>query len=84
MNRGRLRLPTWVHTYIIYNLQLFKQDLNFFSGMENPEKLGQLIEIADREENHLRAHIRHRHGLCFRRNRKRGCVRLCHSQSCYI
>ncbi len=32
--------------------QLFKQDLNFFSGMENPEKLGQLIEIADREENH--------------------------------
>ena len=29
--------------------QLFKQDLNFFSGMENPEKLGQLIEIANRE-----------------------------------
>ena len=29
--------------------KLFKQDLNFFSGMENPQKLGQLIEIANRE-----------------------------------
>ena len=32
--------------------QLFKQDLNFFSGMENPKKLGQLIEIANREETY--------------------------------
>lgn len=32
--------------------QLFKQDLNFFSGMENPEKLGQLIEIANRENTY--------------------------------
>ena len=32
--------------------QLFKQDLNFFSGMENPKKLGQLIEIANREKTY--------------------------------
>ena len=32
--------------------QLFKQDLNYFSGMENPQKLGELIEIADRETTH--------------------------------
>lgn len=32
--------------------QLFKQDLNFFSGMENPKRLGQLIEIANREETY--------------------------------
>jgi hypothetical protein len=32
--------------------QLFKQDLNFFSGMENPHRLGQLIEIANREETY--------------------------------
>ena len=32
--------------------QLFKQDLNFFSGMENPENLGQLIEIANREKTY--------------------------------
>ena len=32
--------------------QLFKQDLNFFSGMENPERLGQLIEMANRENTY--------------------------------
>ena len=32
--------------------QLFKQDLNFFSGMENPKKLGQLIEIANKENTY--------------------------------
>ena len=32
--------------------QLFKQDLNFFSGMENPKKLGQLIEMANRENTY--------------------------------
>ena len=32
--------------------QLFKQDLNFFSGMENPEKLGHLIEVANREKTY--------------------------------
>ena len=34
--------------------QLFKQDLNFFSGMENPRRLGQLIEIANRENTYER------------------------------
>jgi hypothetical protein len=32
--------------------QLFKQDLSFFSGMENPETLGQLIETANLEETY--------------------------------
>ena len=32
--------------------QLFKQELNFFSGMENPERLGQLIEVANRENTY--------------------------------
>lgn len=32
--------------------QLFKQDLNFFSGMENPERIGQLVEIANREKTY--------------------------------
>jgi hypothetical protein len=32
--------------------QLFNQDLNFFSGMENPERLGQLIEMANREKTY--------------------------------
>ena len=29
--------------------QLFKHEINFFSGMENLEKIGQLIEIANKE-----------------------------------
>lgn len=32
--------------------QLFNQDLNFFSGMESPENLGKLIEIADNENTY--------------------------------
>ena len=32
--------------------QLINQDLNFFSGMENPRNLGKLIEIANKEESH--------------------------------
>ncbi len=32
--------------------QLFKQDLNFFSGMESPQTLGKLIEIANQEETY--------------------------------
>ncbi|WP_405290482.1 hypothetical protein [Methanobrevibacter sp.] len=32
--------------------QLFKQDLNFFSGMESPKTLGKLIEIANRQETY--------------------------------
>jgi hypothetical protein len=39
--------------------QLFKQELNFFSGMENPERLGHLIEIANREKTY------HEKGLKF-------------------
>lgn len=39
--------------------KIFQQELNFFSGMENPERLGQLIEIANREENY------HNKGLKF-------------------
>jgi len=32
--------------------QLFKQELNFFSSMETPETLGQMIEIANRENTY--------------------------------
>ena len=32
--------------------QLFKQELNFFSSMETPETLGQIIEIANREKTY--------------------------------
>lgn len=32
--------------------QLFNQDLNFFSGMESPQRLGELIEIANREKTY--------------------------------
>lgn len=32
--------------------KLFKQELNFFSGMENPTQLGRLIEIANHENTY--------------------------------
>ena len=32
--------------------ELFKQELNFFSGMESPKNLGKIIEIANREESY--------------------------------
>jgi hypothetical protein len=32
--------------------QLFKQELNFFSGMETPETLGQMIEIANKQKTY--------------------------------
>ena len=32
--------------------QLFKQELNFFSGMESPESLGYFIETANREKTY--------------------------------
>lgn len=32
--------------------QIFKNDLNFFSGMENTQDLGKFIEIANREKNY--------------------------------
>ena len=31
---------------------LFAQNLNFFSGMESPRKLGQIIEMANRENTY--------------------------------
>ena len=32
--------------------QLFNQELNFFSGMQTPEKLGHIIEIANKEDTY--------------------------------
>ena len=32
--------------------QLFNRDLNFFSGMQSPENLGQMIDIANREKSY--------------------------------
>ena len=32
--------------------KLFNQELNFFSGMQNPKKLGQWIEVANREKTY--------------------------------
>lgn len=32
--------------------KIFNEDLNFFSGMQNPEKLGQIIEMANREKTY--------------------------------
>ena len=32
--------------------QLFKQDLNFFAGMETPEKVGHLVDIANNENSY--------------------------------
>ena len=32
--------------------KLFNQELNFFSGMQNPKKLGQFIELANREKTY--------------------------------
>ena len=39
--------------------KLFNQDLNFFSGMQDPKELGQLIELANREKTY------HEKGLKF-------------------
>ena len=32
--------------------KIFNQELNFFSGMQNPQKLGQIIEMANREKTY--------------------------------
>ena len=32
--------------------QLFEKDLNFFSGMQSPKNLGQIIEIANLEDSY--------------------------------
>ena len=49
--KGFIRMDNVDELNISLN-QLFKQDLNFFSGMENPHRLGQLIEIANREKTY--------------------------------
>lgn len=46
--RGYYRFDSALELKMHLN-QLFKQDLNFFSGMESPKNLGRLIEIADNE-----------------------------------
>lgn len=48
---GFIRMDNIEELNITLN-QLFNQELNFFSGMENPEKLGELIEIANREKTY--------------------------------
>ena len=48
---GFIRFDNTDELYITLN-QLFKQELNFFSGMETPKKLGQLIEIANEEKTY--------------------------------
>lgn len=48
---GFLRMDNIKELNISLN-QLFNQELNFFSGMENPERLGHLIEIANRENSY--------------------------------
>jgi hypothetical protein len=50
-NDGFIRMDN-INELNITLYQLFKQDLNFFSGMENPRRLGRLIEIANWESNY--------------------------------
>ena len=47
-----LRFDNSDELYMTLN-QLFKQELNFFAGMENPENLGRLIEIADKQDDNV-------------------------------
>ena len=58
IKNGFIRMDNVDELNITLN-QLFKQELNFFSGMENPERLGHLIEIANREKTY------HEKGLKF-------------------
>ena len=51
IKNGFIRMDNVDELNITLN-QLFKQDLNFFSGMENPRRLGRLIEIANWENNY--------------------------------
>ena len=48
---GFIRFDNIMELNITLN-QLFKQELNFFSSMETPETLGQMIEIANRENTY--------------------------------
>lgn len=61
LNHGNTRKRSHKNGFIRFNNtdelnislnQLFNQDLNFFSGMENPEKLGQIVEIANMEKTY--------------------------------
>ncbi len=61
LNHGNTRKTSPYGGYIRFNntlelkehlSNLFSQDLNFFSGMENPETLGEYIEIANSENSH--------------------------------
>ncbi|OEC97576.1 hypothetical protein A9505_05275 [Methanobrevibacter sp. A27] len=61
LNHGNTRKTTPYGGYIRFNNtselkrnldNLFSQDLNFFSGMENPKTLGKYIEIANNENNY--------------------------------
>lgn len=51
VRRGFLRMDNVDELNMTLN-QLFKQDLNFFSGMESPEKIGHLVEIANRQDTY--------------------------------
>ncbi|WP_458453279.1 hypothetical protein [Methanobrevibacter sp.] len=61
LNHGNTRKRSHKNGFIRFNNidelnnsvdNLFNQDLNFFSGMENPERLGEIIEIANREKTY--------------------------------
>ena len=61
LNHGNTRKTTPKGGFIRFNNtdelktnlnNLFSDDLNFFSGMENPKKLGEYIEIANRQEDY--------------------------------
>ncbi|WP_295030598.1 hypothetical protein [uncultured Methanobrevibacter sp.] len=61
LNHGNTRKTTPHGGYIRFNNtselkqsinNLFSQDLNFFSGMENPKTLGRYIELANDENNY--------------------------------
>ncbi len=61
LNHGNTRKTTPKGGFIRFNNtdelktnlnSLFSDDLNFFSGMENPKKLGEYIEIANRQEDY--------------------------------
>lgn len=51
VKNGFIRMDDTKELYMSLN-QLLKQDLNFFSGMENLRSIGQLIETADRENSY--------------------------------
>ncbi len=61
LNHGNSRKKSTKKGFIRFNnidelnmnlRMLFNQDLNFFSGMQNPEKLGKIIETANKEKTY--------------------------------